>query len=97
MPTVKPLDEELVLRCAAETGRIATVEEGQVSGGLGAAVASLLAVELPTPMRILGVPDVFAPTGSQTWLLDRFGLTAPAMATTLRDLASGRPARRQAM
>ena len=85
MPQVAPLDRELVLACAAETGRIITVEEGQVSGGLGAAVASLLAQRRPTPMRILGVPDVFAPTGSEEWLLRHFGLNADGIVAAARD------------
>jgi transketolase len=84
MPQVKPLDERLVLRCAEDTGRIVTAEEGQVSGGLGAAIASLLAQCLPTPMRILGVPDVFAPTGSEEWLLNHFGLTATGITAAVR-------------
>ncbi|MDR2374365.1 MAG: transketolase family protein [Bifidobacteriaceae bacterium] len=86
MPSVQPLDEDLVLACAAATGRLVTVEEGQVSGGLGAAVASLLAVKRPTPMRILGVPGVFAPTGSEPWLLDHFGMDPAGIAAAVREL-----------
>jgi transketolase len=53
-----------------------TVEEGLAAGGLGGAVAEVLALENPTRMRILGVPDVFAPTGTEDFLLEHFGLTA---------------------
>jgi transketolase len=86
MPTVKPLDVDLVVQCATETGRVVTVEEGQVSGGLGAAVASVLAEKAPTPMRILGVPDVFAPTGSEAWLLDYFGMSPKGIADAVKVL-----------
>ena len=74
--TVKPLDREAILDAARSTGGIVTAEEGLAAGGLGGAVAELLATEYPTRMRILGVPDVFAPTGTAEFLLERFGLTA---------------------
>jgi transketolase len=54
-----------------------TVEEHTTHGGLGSAVAEVVVEEHPVPMRILGVPGVFAPTGSPEWLLAHFGLTAP--------------------
>jgi transketolase len=75
VPFVDPLDEAAVLAAARETRGIVTVEEGIVSGGLGAAVASLVAQRHPVPMRILGVSG-FAPTGSAEFLLDHFGLNA---------------------
>lgn len=90
MASVKPLDNELVLDCAAQTGRIVTVEEAQVSGGMGAAVASLLAEHLPVPMRILGAPDEFAPTGSEKWVLDHWGVSASGMAAAVRELCGRR-------
>jgi transketolase len=74
MPFVHPLDDEAVLAAAAQTGAIVTAEEATVSGGLGAAVASLVAQNHPVPMRILGVSG-FAPTGSASYLLEHFGLT----------------------
>lgn len=75
MATVSPLDAEAVLRAAAETGRIVTVEEALARGGLGSAVAELVVCHRPVPMRILGIPG-FAPTGSAAFLLDHFGLNA---------------------
>jgi transketolase len=74
MAFVHPLDEEAVLSAARETRAIVTAEEATVSGGLGAAVASLVAQNHPVPMRIIGVPG-FAPTGNATFLLEHFGLT----------------------
>jgi len=88
LPCVAPLDEALVLACAARTRRLVTVEEALVSGGLGAAVASLVAQHDPVPMRLLGVPDVLAPTGPQSWLLDHFGLSAPGIVRAARELVT---------
>lgn len=76
MSTVKPLDEAAVLAAVKETSGIVTIEEHTIYGGLGGAVAEYVVTHHPAPMRILGVPGVFAPTGSATWLLDHFGLDA---------------------
>jgi transketolase len=76
MSTVRPLDKEAILAAATETGHIVTVEEHTIYGGLGSAVAEVVVTNHPVPMRILGVPGVFAPTGSAEWLLEHFGLTA---------------------
>ncbi len=79
MATVRPLDIDAVLAAATETGRIVTAEEHTVYGGLGSAIAEVVVTHHPVPMRILGVPGVFAPTGSAEWLLDHFGLNAEGM------------------
>jgi transketolase len=92
VPTIRPLDRDALLAAATETGGIVTAEEATVHGGLGGAVAELLSTEHPTPMRILGVPGVFAPTGSTDALLTRFGLTAEGMAGAARDLVQARVA-----
>jgi transketolase len=76
MSSIKPMDEEAVLDAARTTRGIVTAEEGLTAGGLGGAVAELLAVQHPARMRILGVPGVFAPTGTAEFLLEHFGLTA---------------------
>ena len=76
MSTVKPLDREAILDAARTTRGIVTAEEALAAGGLGGAVAEVLAQEHPAPMRILGVPDVFAPTGTAEFLLEYYGLTA---------------------
>jgi transketolase len=86
MPFVDPLDEATLLEAARETRGIVTVEEAIVSGGLGAGVASLVATHEPTPMRILGITG-FAPTGSASYLLDHFGLTADGIAAAAHALA----------
>jgi transketolase len=89
MSTVKPLDTEAVLAAAAETGAIVTAEEHTIYGGLGSAVAEVVVTHQPVPMRILGVPGVFAPTGSATWLLEHFGLTAQGIRDAALELVAG--------
>jgi transketolase len=68
-----------------------TVEEATVSGGLGAAVATVVVEERPCPMRVLGIHGEFAPTGSADFLLDHFGLNAEGIAAAARGVvADGR-------
>ncbi len=86
MSTVKPLDREAILDAARTTRGIVTAEEALAAGGLGGAVAEVLAQEHPAPMRILGVPDVFAPTGTAEFLLEHFGLTATGIERAALDL-----------
>jgi transketolase len=83
---VDPLDEAAVLDAARETGRIVTIEEATTSGGLGAAVASIVVERHPAPMRILGIRGEFAPTGSAAFLLEHFGLTADGIVDAVREL-----------
>ncbi len=78
--TIKPLDEELVLRAAAETGAIVTAEEASVIGGLGGAVSELLSEKRPTPVVKLGINDVFGKSGPAKELVTLFGLTAENLA-----------------
>jgi transketolase len=77
MATVRPIDETAILAAARETGAILTAEEHSTFGGLGSAVAEVVVDNLPVPMKRLGVPGIFAPTGSAEFLLDEFGM-APA-------------------
>jgi transketolase len=86
MSSVKPIDREAILLAAEETRGIVTVEEHSIYGGLGGAVAEILAVERPTRMKILGVPGVFAPTGSAEFLLEHFGLTAEGIERAVKEL-----------
>lgn len=85
MPTIKPLDTDALLAAARETRGIVTVEEALTSG-LGGAVAELVVRHQPVPMRFVGVPDTFAPTGSAEWLLDHFGISAAGIASAVTDL-----------
>ncbi len=92
VPTVRPLDKGAIVAAAEDTGGIVTVEEHTVHGGLGGAVAEVVATECPVPMRLLGVPGVFAPTGSTEALLRRFGLTVDGIADAASSLAKRRNA-----
>jgi transketolase len=80
MHTLKPLDETAILKAAAETGRIITIEEHSVHGGLGAAVAELVAQNNPTPMKILGIPDEPTVAGNAAEVFQHYGLTAENVA-----------------
>ena len=76
MATVKPLDEDLVLEAAKKCGKIVTAEEHSVIGGLGEAVAAVLSEKLPTPMKRVGVQDVFGQSGPAAEVLKYYGLCA---------------------
>jgi len=86
MATIKPLDEELVVRCAKECGRIVTCEEHSVIGGLGEAVCALLGEKLPTPVRRVGVNDEFGHSGPAGALLKQFGLCADHIVDVVKEL-----------
>jgi transketolase len=88
--TVQPLDREAIVDAAVETGAIVTVEEHSVYGGLGGAVAELVATTCPVPMRILGIPGGFAPTGSAAWLFEHFGLTPEGIRSAALELLKAR-------
>lgn len=75
--TIKPLDEDTIVTAATECGAIVTVEEHQITGGLGGAVAELLVKHHPVPMEMIGVQNKFGESGEPRQLLEHFGLTAP--------------------
>ena len=77
--TIKPIDREIVIKAARETGRIITVEEHNIIGGLGDAVCEVTSAECPVPVRRVGVNDEFGYSGPAKELLDIFGLTAPGI------------------
>jgi transketolase len=76
VPTIKPLDEETIIKSARKTGHVITVEEGQINGGLGGAVAELLGENCPSPLLRIGMADRFGESGQPDDLLEKFGLTA---------------------
>ena len=76
VPTIKPLDAKTILASVKKTGAVLTVEEAQINGGLGGAVAELLGEALPTPMVRMGMQDHFGESGDPDDLLEHFGLTA---------------------
>lgn len=88
MHTIKPLDSAAILQAAAETRGIVTAEEHHLTGGLGGAVAELLALERPTRMRFVGMPDTFAVVGPTVPLRAKYGMSAEAIVAACRSLLS---------
>jgi transketolase len=86
MSTVRPLDRQAIESAARETGGIVTIEEHTIYGGLGGAVAEVVVTSHPVPMRILGFPGIFLPTGSVEWLFETFGLTPAAVCAAAREI-----------
>jgi transketolase len=77
VPTIKPLDAETIVKSVRKTGAVVTAEEGQIIGGLGGAIAELLAENCPAPMQRIGMRDHFGESGAPAELLTHFGLDAP--------------------
>lgn len=84
--TIKPIDKDIIIKAAKETGHIVTVEEHSVIGGLGSAVAEVLAEEYPCKMTRLGVKDVFGQSGKPYELLDLYELTDKHIAAKVREI-----------
>ena len=84
--TIKPLDEDIILKAARECGKIVTAEEHNVIGGLGEAVCSLLSEKLPTPVRRVGVQDKFGCSGPAWDLLKEYGLDAATICKTAKEM-----------
>ena len=84
MHTIKPLDEDIVLRAARETGAIVTVEEANVIGGLGSAVCEAVCTRYPVPVIRHGVKDLFGRSGAAQAVLEAYGLTAQAITNSVR-------------
>ncbi len=83
--TIKPLDEELILNSAKKTGKVVTVEEHSVIGGLGSAVCDCLSAKLPTLVKKLGMQDVFGESGSAAALVAKYGLDAEGVYRSVKE------------
>ena len=90
-PTVKPLDHVTILRSAKKTKAVITVEEAQVNGGLGGAVAELLGEQYPVPMYRIGVRDRFGQSGTLAELWDEYGLNAQHIEKHIYSLLARKP------
>ena len=86
MPTIKPIDEEIILTAARECGRIITVEEHSVIGGLGEAVCAVVSEKLPCLVHRIGVQDQFGHSGPAWELLEQFGLRSDAIIAAVKEL-----------
>ena len=84
MATVKPLDKDLIIKCAKETGRIVTVEEHYLIGGLGSAVSEVLTQNYPAPVKMIGIDDQFASNGPYEDLIGLYGLQSEQIAETVK-------------
>lgn len=96
MHTVKPLDVDAVVRAAEETGAIVTAEEHSIVGGLGGAVAEVLAEHHPAPLKRVGIADRFAETGPYDALLDRYGMAVADIVGAARHVIARKSAFKQA-
>lgn len=74
--TIKPIDEQIIINSANETGAIVTAEEHQITGGLGGAVAEVLSKNKPVPIEFIGMPDKFGESGTPEELIDKYGMNA---------------------
>ncbi|HEM55525.1 MAG TPA: transketolase family protein, partial [Thermodesulfobium narugense] len=74
--TIKPIDKDLIIRCAEETGSIVTAENSNIINGLGSAVADVLIENKPVPMERIGIQDLFGEVGDMEYLMKRYHLTA---------------------
>jgi len=86
MHTVKPLDEDAIVKAAEETGRLVTAEEHNVLGGLGGAVAEVLTDRCPVPLKRVGINDIFASIGTLPQLQEKYGLTHTGIAAAVREV-----------
>jgi transketolase len=82
IPTLKPLDEEMIRNCALKTGIVLTVEEHSIIGGLGSTVTELFSMDNRMSVKRLGIPDCFAESGPYEALLDRYGLAVKTIVET---------------
>jgi len=83
--TIKPIDEELITQCAKETGKLVTVEEHSIIGGLGSAVCEVVAKNHPVYVKRIGVEDVFGESGSAGELVKKFGLDGEGVYTSIKE------------
>lgn len=82
--TIKPLDEEAILRSVTKTGCAVTAEEHQLNGGLGDAVCQLLSSKLTTPVEMIGVDNSFGESGTPAQLMEKYGLNAASIVEKVR-------------
>ncbi len=83
--TIKPIDKDIIIKAAKETGAILTVEEHSVIGGLGSAVAEVVVENCPVPMKMIGVNDKFGKSGKPEHLLEMFGFTPESIAKKIKE------------
>ena len=88
LPTLKPIDQGAIIRAARETGRVVTAEDHSVIGGLGGAVAEILGECYPTPVKRVGIRDVFGESAPNEPLLEKYGLTSSHVVAAVKEQIS---------
>lgn len=83
--TIKPLDEDLIVAAAKETGKVVTVEEHSIIGGLGGAVCECLSEKAPVPVKRIGINDVYGESGPAVKLLEKYGLDAEGIYRQIKE------------
>jgi transketolase len=91
VPTVKPLDEAAVLRAATETRGLVTIEDNRLTGGFGSAVAEFLSITRPTPLRMIGIPEVYPVVGTPEELYREYHMDVPDIVAAALELCQTRP------
>ncbi|MDG2151348.1 MAG: transketolase C-terminal domain-containing protein, partial [Polaribacter sp.] len=86
--TIKPLDEDIILKSVAKTGCIVTAEEHNIIGGLGESVARTLALNTPTPQEFIGTNDTFGESGTPAQLMEKYGLNAISIVNAVKKVIS---------
>jgi transketolase len=84
--TIKPLDKKTILASAKKTKKVLTLEDHQVHGGLGSAVAEMLAENFPVPMKIMGVQDTFGESGKPDELYKKYGLSQEHIIKNIKEI-----------
>ena len=95
VPTIKPLDNETILSSMQKNGRAITCEEAQINGGLGGAIAELLAEKFPSPLKRIGIQDHFGESGTPSELSQKFSLTGEQIAQTISEFVDVVPQYKQ--
>lgn len=90
MPTIKPIDKDIIIKAAKETGAIVTAEEHSIIGGLGSAVAEVLVENNPVPVKMVGVKDTFGESGTPGALLEKYGLTSKEIVEAVKELVKNK-------
>lgn len=88
MASIKPIDKELIVKAAKETGLIVTAEEHSIIGGLGSAVAEVVTEECPVPVKRIGIMDTFGESGTPSALMEKYGLTAKNIVSVVKNSIS---------
>ena len=83
--TIKPIDKEMIIKCAKETKKLVSIEDHSIIGGLGSAISEVLTEEYPVKLERMGMQDIFGKSGKAEELMEYFGLTAKFIVDRFRN------------